>query len=90
MIDYITFRILYAMQEEARAWSVYRDPFGKFVATDDGRIHRFNPSDGLKEIPDIWIERTPFDTQGAAAQYIHYRSMRAGVIHALCFWRKDA
>lgn len=88
MIEYLTFRILYAMQEEARAWVIYPTPFGKFIATDECRIHRFLPNDG--KIPNLSVERSDFDTHGAAAQYIHYRSVRAGVVHALCFWRKDA
>jgi len=87
-IDNAAFRLMYAMEEEERAWDVFPSPFGsKWTATDSLRLKTSRPPFG--PLPDLCTERSTFETRGAAEHYVRWHCIRVGLIHMLCFWRKE-
>jgi hypothetical protein len=90
LIDWAAFRLMYAMEEEERCWEVFKGPFREnWIATDLHRIHRITPELGSRPIPNLCVQRPDFKSRGQTEHYVKWVCIRVGIIHVLCFWRKD-
>lgn len=87
-------RVYDAMDRELRAWVIYEIGFGelRFTVTDECRLRIGPPltdKNFWEPIPEFKVIHERFKTRAEAECFIQIECIKRGLIHLVCFWRKE-